>query len=155
MTSLISKHLYIASSFLFELFVDQAKGKLYFYFACCVICCFLLLYRLSSVCFLTCYFLFLESGQWIQLLTTLKSEDCTSGLPRYLDFRDCVRSDRKYFCPRSPNRVYKNSRNLKRHIRYETANSTICHLCSLNFPDKSSLIRHLHIRHSRMVVVKS
>lgn len=94
------------------------------------------------------------NAPWKEFLLTVKTEDST-GLPRYLDFRDCVRSDRKFFCPRSPNRVYKNSRNLKRHIRYEAAISTICHLCSMNFLDKASLMRHLHVRHSRMVVMKA
>lgn len=96
-------------------------------------------------------FIFSDLPPWALFLD---SEEGAAGLPRYIDFRQYMRADRKYFCPRSPNRVYKNSRNLKRHIRYEAVNSTVCHLCNTDFPDRQNLIRHMHLNHSRMVYAK-
>lgn len=71
-----------------------------------------------------------------------------STIPRCLDFSRCLLPDGRYFCPSSPTRIYKNKRNLKRHIKYECNISLMCHLCQLLCADKEELLTHMWDKHT-------
>lgn len=56
--------------------------------------------------------------------------------------------DGKYFCPNSPERIYKNKRNLKRHLKELLEISTKCHLCGSILESRNDLFLHLHKEHT-------
>lgn len=69
-------------------------------------------------------------------------------VPRFMNFQHCTTLDGKYFCPNSPERIYKNKRNLKRHLKELLEVSTKCHLCGSILESRDDLFVHLHEKHT-------
>lgn len=69
-------------------------------------------------------------------------------MPRFMDFQHCTTADGKYFCPNSPERIYKNKRNLKRHLKELLEISTKCHLCGIVLESRNDLFLHFHKQHT-------
>lgn len=69
-------------------------------------------------------------------------------VPRFMDFQHCTTVDGKYFCPNSPDRIYKNKRNLKRHLKELLEITTKCHLCGNVLESRDDLFLHLHKQHT-------
>lgn len=69
-------------------------------------------------------------------------------VPRFMNFEHCRTRDGRYFCPNSPGRIYKNKRNLKRHLKEFLEISTNCHLCGDVLETRDDLFVHLHKKHT-------
>ncbi|XP_017783492.1 PREDICTED: RE1-silencing transcription factor-like [Nicrophorus vespilloides] len=71
-----------------------------------------------------------------------------SSVPRNLDLSYYISSEGRYCCPQCPDKVYKNKRNLKRHLCQMAYVSSLCHLCGVLMDTKVNLVIHMNTVHS-------